>query len=72
VLAAVRAAGGDLLDAVALFDVYSGDQVGEGRKSLAMRLEFRSPERTLTDEEVGTARVAIEAEIAKLGGALRA
>jgi phenylalanyl-tRNA synthetase beta chain len=72
VLAAVRAAGGDLLDAVALFDVYSGDQVGEGRKSLAMRLEFRSPERTLTDEDVAGARVAIEAEIAKLGGALRA
>jgi phenylalanyl-tRNA synthetase beta chain len=69
---AVRAAGGDLLDAVELFDVYSGDQVGEGRKSLAMRLQFRSPERTLTDEDVAAARIAIEAELAKLGGALRA
>jgi phenylalanyl-tRNA synthetase beta chain len=69
---AVRAAGGDLLDAVELFDVYSGDQVGEGRKSLAMRLQFRSPERTLTDEDVAAARIAIEAELGKLGGALRA
>jgi phenylalanyl-tRNA synthetase beta chain len=69
---AVRAGGGDLLDAVELFDVYSGDQVGEGRKSLAMRLRFRSPERTLTDEEVAAARAGIEAEVAKLGGALRA
>jgi phenylalanyl-tRNA synthetase beta chain len=72
VVRAVRAGGGDLLDDVELFDVYSGDQVGEGRKSLAMKLRFRSPERTLTDEEVVASRTAIEAELAKLGGALRA
>jgi phenylalanyl-tRNA synthetase beta chain len=72
VVDAVRTGGGHLLDAVQLFDVYSGEQVGEGRKSLAMRLEFRSPERTLTDEDVVGARLAIEAELAKLGGALRA
>jgi phenylalanyl-tRNA synthetase beta chain len=72
VIRAVRAGGGDLLDDVELFDVYSGDQVGEGRKSLAMTLRFRSPERTLTDEEVVASRTAIEAELAKLGGALRA
>ena len=34
------------------FDVYRGDQVGEGRKSLALRLSFRAADRTLTDEEV--------------------
>jgi phenylalanyl-tRNA synthetase beta chain len=68
----VRSAAGDLLDAVHLFDVYRGDQVGEGRKSLAMRLEFRSPERTLTDEDVAAARAAIEAALADIGGALRA
>jgi phenylalanyl-tRNA synthetase beta chain len=61
-----------LLDRIELFDVYRGEQVGEGRKSLALRLEFRSPERTLTDEDVAAARAAIEAELAKLGGALRA
>jgi phenylalanyl-tRNA synthetase beta subunit len=37
-----------------------------------MRLQFRSPERTLTDEDVAAARIAIEAELGKLGGALRA
>ena len=35
-----------------VFDLYHGEQVGEGRKSLALRLEFRAPDRTLTDEEV--------------------
>ena len=68
----VREAAGELLDRVELFDVYRGEQLGEGRKSLALRLEFRSPERTLTDEDVAAARVAIEAELAKLGGGLRA
>jgi phenylalanyl-tRNA synthetase beta chain len=69
---AVRDAAGDLLDTVELFDVYRGEQVGDGRKSLALRLEFRSSERTLTDEDVAAARAAIEAELAKIGGALRA
>ena len=68
----VRSGAGELLDAVELFDVYRGDQVGEGRKSLAMRLEFRSPERTLTDEDVAATRGAIEAALADIGGALRA
>jgi phenylalanyl-tRNA synthetase beta chain len=69
---AVRRAGAPLLDHAELFDVYTGEQAGPGRKSLAMRLWFRSPERTLTDEDVAGARVAIEAELSKLGGALRA
>jgi phenylalanyl-tRNA synthetase beta chain len=68
----VRDAAGDLLVAVELFDVYRGDQVGEGRKSLAMRLEFRSSERTLTDEDVAGSRSAIEAALAEIGGGLRA
>ena len=70
--AKVREAGGDLLDRVELFDVYRGEQLGEGRKSVAFRLEFRSPERTLTDEDVAAARTQIEAALADLGGALRA
>jgi phenylalanyl-tRNA synthetase beta chain len=68
----VRDAAGELLDRVELFDVYRGEQVEPGRKSLALRLEFRSPERTLTDEDVAAARVAIEAELEKVGGGLRA
>lgn len=53
VIAEVRGAGGSLLDEnVAVFDVYRGDGVGEGRKSLALRLRFRSWEKTLSEEEI--------------------
>jgi phenylalanyl-tRNA synthetase beta chain len=55
-----------------LFDVYSGDQVGEGRRSLALRLAFQAPDRTLTDEEVAERRSAIEAALGEIGGQLRA
>ncbi len=68
---AVLVAGGELLRAADVFDLYEGEQVGEGHKSLAMRLEFRAPDRTLTDEEVAAQRAAIEAELAKIGGSLR-
>jgi phenylalanyl-tRNA synthetase beta chain len=72
VVAAVRAGGGALLEQVALFDLYRGGQVGEGNKSLALRLEFRAPDRTLTDVEVAERRAAIERELARIGGRLRA
>jgi phenylalanyl-tRNA synthetase beta chain len=72
VVAAVREGGGDLLAGVEIFDVYRGEQVGEGEKSLALRLEFRAPDRTLTDAEVAERRAAIEAALAELGGRLRA
>ncbi|MEP7104965.1 MAG: phenylalanine--tRNA ligase subunit beta, partial [Chloroflexota bacterium] len=52
VLAAVRAAGGPLLERATAFDEYRGAQVPEGKKSIAVALTFRSPERTLTDSEV--------------------
>ena len=69
---AVRTGGGELLRAVAVFDLYRGEQVGEGNKSLALRLEFRASDRTLTDDEVAERRTAIEAALADLGGRLRA
>ena len=69
---AVLAAGGELLHAAGVFDLYEGEQVGEGRKSLALRLEFRAPDRTLTDDEVSEQRAAIEAALEKIGGLLRA
>jgi phenylalanyl-tRNA synthetase beta chain len=69
--AAVRDAGGELLRSVELFDLYTGEQVGEGRKSLALRLEFRATDRTLTDAEVAERRDAIKAALAQIGGALR-
>ena len=51
-LAAIGAAGGELLVAASAFDEYRGAQLGEGLKSVAFALTFRSPERTLTDAEV--------------------
>jgi phenylalanyl-tRNA synthetase beta chain len=71
VRAAVLSGGGELLRAAEVFDLYEGEQVAEGHKSLALRLEFRAPDRTLTDEEVGGLRTAIENELAKIGGSLR-
>jgi phenylalanyl-tRNA synthetase beta chain len=73
VIATVRAAGGPDLETVELFDVYSGEQVGEGRVSLALHLEFRSDDRTLTDDEVSAQRAAIGSALAERhGGELRA
>jgi phenylalanyl-tRNA synthetase beta chain len=69
--AAVRAGGGQLLRSARVFDVYGGEQLGEGRKSLAMRLEFSAPDRTLTDEEVAERREAIKKELERIGGSLR-
>jgi phenylalanyl-tRNA synthetase beta chain len=67
-----RAAGGDLLDAVAVFDVYSGEQVGAGRRSLALSLDFRAADRTLTDADVAPLRERIVQALEELGGELRA
>jgi phenylalanyl-tRNA synthetase beta chain len=71
VRAAVLAGGGELLHAAEVFDLYEGEQVGEDRKSLALNLEFRAPDRTLTDEEVADLREAIKAKLGEIGGTLR-
>ncbi|MDQ3729444.1 MAG: phenylalanine--tRNA ligase subunit beta [Actinomycetota bacterium] len=68
---AVLEAGGALLRGAEIFDLYRGEQVGEGRKSLALRLEFRAAERTLTDEEVTERRSAIRDSLEGIGGSLR-
>jgi len=69
--AAVRGAGGDLLASTSVFDVYEGEQVGEGNRSLALRLEFRAPDRTLTEDEVVERREAIVAALEAIGGRIR-
>lgn len=69
VAARIRAAGGGLLTSLTLFDVYRGPQVPEGHRSLAYSLTFRSPERTLAEDEVGAAMDAIERELAGRFGA---
>jgi phenylalanyl-tRNA synthetase beta chain len=72
-LATVREAGGTLLADVRVFDLYHGAQVGEGRKSLALALSFRAPDRTLTDEDVAPLRDRIVAAVRDgRGGELRA
>jgi phenylalanyl-tRNA synthetase beta chain len=71
VLERVRAAAGNVLDDVRVFDVYAGEQVGAGRRSLALALSFRAQERTLTDEDVAPARERIVAALTELGGELR-
>jgi phenylalanyl-tRNA synthetase beta chain len=62
--------GGGLLEDVRLFDVYTGEQVADGHKSLAYRLRFRAPDRTLTDEETTAARDAAVAEAGRQVGAV--
>ena len=69
VVAAVRGGAGDLLEDISLFDVYTGAQVGEGRKSLTLALRFRAPDRTLTEDEASAARDAGVARAGELFGA---
>ncbi|MGH8987631.1 MAG: phenylalanine--tRNA ligase subunit beta, partial [Acidimicrobiales bacterium] len=65
-------AGETLLESVRLFDVYRGPGVPEGHRSLAYRLRFAAPDRTLTDEEVGRLRQqAIDAAAAGTDSTLR-
>ena len=72
VVRTVREAGGELLAGAEVFDVYTGAQVGEGRRSLAFALTFRAPDRTLTDEDVAPVRERIVGALReRLGGELR-
>jgi len=69
---AVRSAGGELLQSVSLFDVYRGEQVPEGFKSMAFSLKFLAGDRTLTDAEVSERIEAISRTLAeKFGASLR-
>ena len=70
VQAALVAGAGDLLESVRLFDVYASEQLGEGLRSLAYKLTFRAPDRTLTVEEAVAARDAAVASAASRTGAV--
>ncbi|MGQ0838902.1 phenylalanine--tRNA ligase subunit beta [Actinokineospora sp.] len=68
----LRVGGGELLEELSLFDVFTGEQVGEGKRSLAYSLRFRAPDRTLTVEEATAARdAAVAAAADRHGAALR-
>ncbi len=69
---ALARAGGPLLESVVLFDVFRGEGIGPGRRSLAFRLRFCAPDRTLTDAEVGELRQrCIDAAVEVAGAVLR-
>ena len=68
---ALREGAGELLESVRLFDVYTGEQIGEGQKSLAFALRFRAPDRTLTEAETSAARDAAVARAAEVVGAVQ-
>jgi phenylalanyl-tRNA synthetase beta chain len=68
---ALRDGAGDLLESLRLFDVFTGEQIGEGKKSLAFALRFRAPDRTLTEEETSAARDAAVAVAAERTGAVQ-
>jgi phenylalanyl-tRNA synthetase beta chain len=70
VAATLREGAGPLLESVRLFDVYTGEQIGEGKKSLAYAMRFRAPDRTLTDAEVAEARDAAVALAVQRHGAV--
>jgi phenylalanyl-tRNA synthetase beta chain len=67
----LREGAGPLLESVRLFDVYTGSQIGEGRKSMAFALRFRAPDRTLKDEEIVAAREAAVALAVERHGAVQ-
>ncbi|MEV7612994.1 phenylalanine--tRNA ligase subunit beta [Streptomyces sp. NPDC089799] len=68
--AALRKGAGELLESLRLFDVFTGEQIGEGKKSLAYALRFRAPDRTLTAEESTAARDAAVALASERTGAV--
>lgn len=70
--AVIREAAGDALESIELFDVFTGDQIGEGLKSLAFAVVFRAPDRTLTAEDSEAIRKAIVDKAGELGAQLRA
>lgn len=68
--AVIQRAGGKLLTNVKLFDLYEGDNVEDGKKSLAFSLTYQNPERTLTDEEVVSAHEKVLTALTTEAGAI--
>jgi phenylalanyl-tRNA synthetase beta chain len=63
VLDEIRAAGGELLTGAELFDLYTGDGIPEGTKSLAFALTYQASDRTLSDKEIGKAHEKVEGRL---------
>lgn len=71
VAGAIRAAGGELLEDVMLFDLYQGEHVKAGYRSLAYRITYRAADRTLTDADVEKSHGAVRQALAEVGAELR-
>ncbi|MDT5057397.1 MAG: phenylalanyl-tRNA synthetase beta chain [Mycobacterium sp.] len=71
VVDAVRDGAGELLEDARLFDVYTGPQIGDGRKSVTLALRFRAADRTLTEDEASAARDAAVKTAAERVGAIQ-
>jgi len=65
----IKKSGGFLLKQVNLFDIFRGEQIGAGMKSMAYRLTYQAPNRTLTDKDVGKLRERIIKQLEKEVGA---
>jgi len=65
----IEEAGGSMLRSVALFDLYRGDKIGAGKKSLAYALTYQHDERTLTDDEAAKIRTRIIKKLQDAAGA---
>ena len=68
----IRKAAGANLESIELFDVFTGEQVGEGKKSLAFAVTFRSPSKTLSAEDSEAIRKSIVDKAEAIGAQLRA
>ena len=60
-----------MLESIQLFDVYQGEQIEAGKKSVAFRLVLRSNDSTLTDEQANSTMKKIMKELEKIGAILR-
>ncbi len=67
----IKEAGGKLIKGIKLFDLYEGQQIPEGKRSLAYSITYRSEEGTLTDTEVNEAQQKIESALLALGAVMR-
>ena len=71
IASAIRDSAGPLLVDLSLFDVFRGQSVPDGHRSLAYRLRLQAPDRTLTDEDLSGLQTTVVAAVADLGAALR-
>ncbi|MBS3299699.1 phenylalanine--tRNA ligase subunit beta [Staphylococcus aureus] len=70
-LSTIHAHGGNILKDTLVFDVYQGEHLEKGKKSIAIRLNYLDTEETLTDERVSKVQAEIEAALIKQGAVIR-